>query len=109
MKLFNLNTLYKGKIMESIYIKSFDEYKDNGGKMDMLDTYAHFKSKAKQYESDYISMMDMSLSGIPVKDSEIIQYRLLAQVFWTLLSLWFNKPLRKVSYSTFNLNEFDKL
>ena len=109
MKLFDLNTLYEGKVMESILVKSFDEYKDKGGERDFLDTYAHFKSKAKQYESDYISMMDMSLSGIPVKDSEIIQYRLLAQVFWTLLSLWFNKPLRKVSYSTFDLKEFDNL
>lgn len=109
MKLLNLNTLYEGKVMESILVKSFDEYKNNGGVRDFLDSYAHFKSKAKQYESDYISMMDMSLSGIPVEDSKIRQHRLLAQAFWTLLSLWFNKPLRKVSYSTFDLREFDKL
>lgn len=101
--------LDQGKIEESIIVKSFQEYKDLGGTLDMLDTYALTKERAKKYESNYIQGMDMSLSGLPVKEDVLRKTRLLAQVFWEILHLWFNKPLRIVSYSEFDLNEFNKL
>lgn len=110
MKVFNLETLLnQGKVKESIIVKSFQEYKDLGGKLDILDTYALTKERAKKYEDAYISLMDMALSGIEVDEDNIRRNRLLAQVFWTILHLWFNKPLRVVSYSTFNLEEFERL
>lgn len=109
MKVFNIEILEQGKVEESILIHSFDEYKSLSGKMDILDAYAMTKGRAKVYEYRYIQDMDMSLSGIPVDESVINKNRLLAQVFWTILHLWFNKPLRKVSYTTFDLEEFNKL
>ena len=109
MKVIDRTILNEGKVKESILIHSFDEYKVKGGKMDMLDAYAKFKERAKEYESHYISLMDQALSGIEVPVAVIRGYKLLAQVFWTLLSEWFNRPLRTVSYRTFTLEEFNKL
>lgn len=109
MKVFDLDVLKQGKVEESILIHSFEEYESLGGKMDILDAYSTTKSRAKMYEDRYIQGMDMSLSGIPVEKSIITKNRLLAQVFWTILHQWFNKPLRKVSYANFDLDEFNKL
>ena len=109
MKVFDIEILKQGKVEESILVHSFDEYKSLGGTMDILDAYAVTKDRAKMCEGRYIQDMDMSLSGIPVEESAITKNRLLAQVFWTILHLWFNRPLRKVSYTTFNLEEFNRL
>jgi len=109
MKVFDIEILRQGKVEESILVHSFDEYKSLGGKMDILDAYAITRDRAKMYEDRYIQGMDMSLSGIPVKEDTITKNRLLAQTFWTILHLWFNRPLRKVSYATFDLEEFNKL
>ena len=109
MKVFDLDVLKQGKVEESILVKSYQEYQDKGGKLDILDAYATTKDRAKMYEDRYIQGMDMACSGIPVEESIITKNRLLAQVFWTILHLWFNRPLRKVSYSTFDLDEFNKL
>lgn len=109
MKVFDINLVEQGKIEESILVHSFSEYKELGGKMDILDAYAVTKDRAKMCESRYIQGMDMALSGITVDESIITKNKLLAQVFWTILHLWFNRPLRKVSYATFDLEEFNKL
>lgn len=93
----------------TILISSFDEYKSNGGPRDMFDAYSRIKEMAKQHESNYIQLMDMSLSGIDVNDKQINKEALEAQALWHLLSLWFNKPKRKVSYRNFDLTEFNKL
>ena len=109
MKVFDIKILKQGKVEESILVHSFDEYKSLGGTMDILDVYAVTRDRAKMYEDRYIQGMDMLLSGIPVEEDVITKNRLLAQVFWTILHLWFNRPLRKVSYTTFDLEEFNKL
>ena len=109
MKVFDIEVLKQGKVEESILVHSFDEYKSLGGTMDILDVYAVTRDRAKMYEDRYIQGMDMSLSGIPVEEDVITKNRILAQVFWYILHLWFNKPLRKVSYATFDLEEFNKL
>lgn len=109
MRLFNTAILAQGKVEESILVPSFKVYKSLGGKYDMLDVYSRIKERAKEYESKYISFMDMSLSGISVEDREITASRLIAQVYWTILSKWFDKPLRKVSYYNFDLDEFNRL
>lgn len=109
MKVFDIEILKQGKVEESILVHSFDEYKSLGGTKDILDVYAVTRDRAKMYEDRYIQGMDMSLSGIPVEESIITKNRLLAQVFWTILHQWFNKPLRKVSYANFDLDEFNKL
>ena len=109
MKVFDTEILKQGKVEESILVHSFNEYKSLGGTMDILDAYAITRDRAKMYEDRYIQGMDMSLSGIPVEENNITKNRLLAQVFWYILYLWFNKPLRKVNYRTFDLEEFDRL
>lgn len=110
MIIFDLSILESaGNIESCILVHSFEEYKELGGTRDMLDIYALTKAKAKDYESRYIDCMDMALSGIPVQEKVIRKYRLLAQTFWYILHLWFNKPLREVSYNNFNLKEFDAL
>lgn len=109
MKIFDLGTLFKGKVTESILVESFDDYQKNGGTKDMFDVYSDIKSKAKKYESNYIQGMDMYLSGIPVKEGIVRKNQLLAEVFWTILHLWFNKPLRDVNYCNFSLDEFNSL
>ena len=75
----------------------------------MLDLYAFVKERAKREEDRYISAMDQSLSGIEVPDDFLRKQRLRAQANWYLLHLWFNKPLRKVSFSNFDLEEFNRL
>ena len=109
MKIFDKALVSQGRWTDGILVHSFEEYKELGGKRDMLDIYAKFKEQAKHYENLYISRMDMSLSGIEVSDDEITELRNRAQIFWTLIALWFNKPLRVVNYSTFDINEFDQL
>lgn len=109
MKLFNTEILFQGKVSESILVHSFQEYKELGGKRDMFDVYAFIKERAKQKESDYISMMDMSISGIDIPEEAIMQKRLLAQGLWYILHLWFNRELRTVSFLNFDLDEFNKL
>lgn len=109
MEIFDLDVLRQGKVEESILVKSFQEYQIKGGKMDVLDAYAVTRDRAKRYEDRYIQAMDMCISGIPVEEEIITKNRLIAQVYWNILHLWFNKPLRKVSYSTFDLNEFNNL
>ena len=110
MKLFNKDILLeKGNVVDSINIYSYSQYKAEGGKHDMLDTYNHFKEMAKKYEGNYIMYMDQYLSGIDVPKSAIRENKLIAQVFWALLHLWFSKPLRIVNYNTFSLEEFNNL
>ena len=109
MKIFNIKTLLEGRVEESILVHSFVEYKSKGGEKDAFDIYSGFKEKAKEFESQYISLCDQKFSGIPVEDKYLIKYRLYSQVFWTLLHKWFNKPLRKVSYASFDLKEFNEL
>lgn len=101
--------LNQGNVEGSIIVKSFQQYKDGGGKLDILDTYALTRDRAKKYEDRYIMLMDMACSDIEVSEDNIRRNRLLAQVFWTILHLWFNRPLRVVDYLTFDLNEFNKL
>lgn len=110
MKVFDLSIMESaGNIESCILIHSFEEYKELGGTRDMLDVYSIIKARAKDYESKYIDCMDMACSGIPVEDKVIRKYRLLAQTFWYILHLWFNKPLREVNYRTFDFNEFNAL
>lgn len=109
MKVIDSEILYQGKVSESVLVHSFEEYKKLGGTRDMLDLYALVKDRAKCSEGNYISYMDQALSGIPVSDEFIERQRLKAQVNWYLLHLWFNKPLRKVSYGNFDLDEFNRL
>ncbi len=109
MKIFDLEVLYKGKVTESVIVKSYQEYQELGGQKDIFDIYSLIKDRAKKHESNYITGMDMSLSGIPVEDEVIRRNALLAQINWYLLHLWFNKPLRVVSLSNFDLDEFNKL
>lgn len=109
MIIINKHILEQGHIDDSIVIRSFNEYKAKGGKHDILDTYAHFKEKAKEYELKYIQMMDMKSSGIDLDEKEIRKCAHIAQAFWYILHLWFNKPLRVVKFSTFSLEEFNKL
>ena len=109
MKILDKGLLKQGKVEEAILVHSYEEYQAKGGQRDMLDTYAHFKEKAKEYESRYIQMMDMDLSGIPMKREDIYYCRDIAQAFWTIIHLWFHKPLRIVSYTSFDLKEFNKL
>ena len=109
MKVIDFKILYQGKVSESIIVRSFEEYKRLGGKRDMLELYALMKERAKNAESAYISLMDQALSGIPFSDECLDTQRLRAQAQWYLLHLWFNKPLRKVSYHNFDLDEFNRL
>lgn len=109
MKIFDKDILFAGKVVESIEVTSYDDYHNGGGQLDMFDVYALIKTRAKKYESLYIQGMDMSLSGISVDEDVLKKDRLLAQVLWTILHLWFNKPLRVVSFSNFDLDEFNKL
>ena len=109
MQLLDQKVLFEGKVEESILIHSFEDYKKQGGKRDMLDLYAFIKERAKREESRYIDAMDQSLSGIEVSDDYLRKQRLRAQANWYLLHLWFKKPLRKVSYSNFDLEEFTRL
>jgi hypothetical protein len=109
MKLFDTNLVAQGLLFEAIFVRSFDEYKAKGGEHDMLDCYAHFKEKAKDFELCYIENMDAINSGIPfdARVARINRYK--SQIFWLLITLWFNKPLRIVDYNTFSLEEFNKL
>lgn len=109
MQVLDQKVLFEGKVEESILIRSFEDYKKEGGKRDMLDLYAFIKERAKREELKYIQAMDMSLSGIEVSDDYLTKQRLRAQANWYLLHLWFNKPLRKVSFSDFDLEEFNRL
>lgn len=109
MKIINSEILYQGKVSESVLVHSFEEYKRLGGKKDMLDCYALIKHNAKGAESKYISYMDQTLSGIPMSDECLEAQRLKAQAWWYILHLWFNRPLRKVSYGNFDLDEFNRL
>lgn len=109
MQIINPNLLFQGKVSESVLVHSFEEYKNKGGKKDAFDTFAAFKERAKQYEGMYISAMDQALSGIDVSDDIIYKLQCQAQVYWYLLHLWFKKPLRRVDYNTFDLNEFNNL
>ena len=109
MILINKDVLMKGNIVESVLIHSFEEYKRKGGQKDLLDLYASLKERAKGSELNYISTMDQSLSGIPVDKNIIKRMKLIAQAYWYLIHLYFGKELRKVSYSTFTLEEFNKL
>lgn len=109
MKILDKDLLKQGKVEEAILIHSYEEYRVKGGTKDMLDCYSGLKEKAKKYESDFIQMMDMDLSGIPMNRNQIYYCRDIAQAFWTIIHLWFHKPLRTVSYISFNLEEFNKL
>ena len=109
MQVLDQKILFEGKVEESILIHSFEDYKKQGGKRDMLDLYAFIKERAKREESRYIDAMDQSLSGIEVSDDYLRKQRLRAQANWYLLHLWFKKPLREVSYSNFDLEEFNRL
>lgn len=109
MKIINMEVLYQGKVAESVIVPSFEAYRRLGGQRDILDVYALTKERAKHHEDLYISAMDQSLSGIPVPEEYIRKERLIAQVYWYILHLWFNKPLRKVSFSTFDLTEFNRI
>lgn len=109
MQVINQKVLFEGRIEGSVLVHSFEEYKKLGGKRDMLDLYAYVKERAKREEGMYIDAMDQALSGLEVPDEFLRKQRLVAQANWYLLHIWFNKPLRKVSYSTFNLQEFNKL
>lgn len=109
MQVLDQKVLFEGKVEESILIRSFEDYKKQGGKRDMLDLYAFVKERAKREEGRYIDAMDQSLSGIEVPDDYLRKQRLRAQASWYLLHLWFDKPLRKVSYRTFDLKEFNNL
>ena len=109
MQILDQKLLFEGKVEESILIHSFEDYKKQGGKRDMLDLYAFIKERAKREEGRYIDAMDQSLSGIDVSDDYLRKQRLRAQVNWYLLHLWFKKPLRKVSYINFDLEEFNRL
>lgn len=109
MQVLDQKLLFEGKVKESILIHSFEDYKKQGGKRDMLDLYAFIKERAKREEGKYIDAMDQSLSGIEVSDEFLRKQRLIAQANWYLLHLWFGRPLRKVSYGTFDLREFNNL
>lgn len=109
MQVLDQKILFEGKVEESILVHSFEEYKKLGGTRDMLDLYAFVKERAKREEGRYIDAMDQALSGLDVSDEYLRKQRLRAQANWYLLHLWFKKPLRKVSYSNFNLEEFNKL
>ena len=109
MQILDQKLLFEGKVEESILIHSFEDYKKQGGKRDMLDLYAFIKERAKREESRYIDAVDQSLSGIEVSDDYLRKQRLRAQALWYLLHLWFGKPLRKVNFSNFDLDEFNRL
>lgn len=109
MILLDKDLLKQGKVEEAILIRSYEEYKSKGGTRDMLDAYSRLKEEAKKYEGDFIQMMDMDLSGIPVNREQIYYCRDIAQAFWTIIHLWFHKPLRTVSYISFSLKEFNNL
>lgn len=103
MRIFDVELLMKGKVAESLLISSYQEYKNKGGTLDMLDVYALIKGRAKRYESTYIQGNDMALSGLPVNETILRKNRLLAQMHWYILHKWFDKPLKVVSYDTFDL------
>jgi hypothetical protein len=109
MKILDKNLLKQGKVEEAILVHSYEEYRAKGGQRDMLDCYAHFKELAKKYESNFIQMMDMDLSGIPMEREDIYYCRDIAQAFWTIIHLWFHKPLRIVDFNTFSLKEFNNI
>lgn len=109
MILIDKKTFNEGRLAGSVLIKSFKEYKDKGGTRDELDTYSLLKERAKHYEGLYISYIDQSLSGIDVPEDAICSTANLAQVYWYIIHLWFNKPLRKIGYNSFSLEEFNKL
>ena len=109
MQVLNQKVLFEGKVEESILVHSFEEYKKLGGKRDMLDLYAFVKERAKREELNYIGAMDQALSGLEVSDDYLRKQRLRAQANWYLLHLWFNRPLREVSFSNFDLDEFNRL
>ena len=92
-----------------VKINSFEKYKALGGRRTSNDAYARLKENAKKYESDYISLMDMKYSGIPVKLQNITYNMRMSQMYYILLSVWFHIPLRVVSYMTFELEEFNRL
>lgn len=109
MQVLDAKTLFEGKVEESVLVHSFSEYKQLGGTRDVLDLYAFIKERAKCKEGQYIDAMDQAISGLDVSEEYIRRQRLLAQANWYLLHLWFGKPLRTVSYGTFDFNEFNKL
>lgn len=94
------------KVIMDVVYKEYADYRANH---DMLDTYAFCKRNAMHYEGDYISDMDMSLSGIPVSESVIKKDKYTAQTWWDIIHLAFKKPRRIVSFANFHPDEFDKL
>lgn len=114
MILFSKTILHENKDIESaVLVHSFVEYKAKGGPHDAFDCYAHFKEKAKQYEMRYIDLCDQQGCLIPVDENAIAKNKRIAQMFWYLLWLWFNKelgkPQRIVDYRSFSLETFNKL
>ena len=109
MKVFDLQLAKEGFFSKAILVKSYSEYKENGGTKDIFDVYSKIKERAKSAESMYIDMMDQALSGIPINSEDIVAQRNIAQMQWFILALWFNKPLRLVDYKKFDLKKFDEL
>lgn len=94
---------------EKIFNQIIEAYTKYAATHDELDTYFRCKTKAKQFESDYIEAMDMSLSGMDVSKAYIESTRYAAQVYWNILAVKFNKPQRTVSFMKFDLEEFNEL
>lgn len=109
MKILDKDLLKQGKVEEAILVHSYEEYRIKGGIRDLLDSYSGLKEKAKKYELKYIEMIDMASNGIPINGDDINYCKNIAQAFWTIIHLWFHKPLRIVDFNNFSLKEFNNL
>lgn len=112
MKLYKFYPSYGASIEEykkALTFTSFEEYQKLGGTRTLLSLYSKIKEYAKQFEGDYISFVDMSISGIPVNIERAHKILHMAQANWTALHIIFGEPLRTVSYDSFSLTEFNKL
>lgn len=101
--------LAKGEVVACILVRSYEEYKRLGGTRDKYEAYAKIKEMAKQAEYSYISYMDRYCSDIDIPKETIMYKKFKAQALWNILYVWFGAPLRRVSYRTFNLDEFNNL
>ena len=96
MQIINPDILYQGKVEDSILIHSYEEYKEKGGKLDLLDLYAKMIQRAERLEWEYLTTMDQEFSGLPVPEGTTRKQYLTASAYWYIIHIWFNKPLHKV-------------
>lgn len=103
MKIIDGELAQKGNIIESILVKSYEDYKKMGGTRSKFDAYHELMSRAERLENKSLELMDMSLSGFDIDSAEIHAVANAAQAMYALIFLWFNVSFHKVCYANYIL------